>query len=281
MPRPRRHRLRWVAILAAALCGAAWLAARPRPVGPAAGTALQGQDRLGDAHAAGRGPAASKTLRVGTFNIHAGRGADGRRDLDRTARCLAGLDFAALNEVHGPCPWQPLDQAAELGTRLDMAWLFAPNTRTWCCLDSGNGLLSAWPASFWQCIPLPHRRERGYRNAVLLGLEQGSRTVRVLLTHVTRSDETSRREQLRAVADLFLSLAEPAILLGDLNSRGDDPEMRRLLGAAGVEDPLGKKLGAAAPPRIDWILARGMRSVDAGLREQGASDHPLAWAELE
>jgi endonuclease/exonuclease/phosphatase family metal-dependent hydrolase len=298
MPRLGRHRLRWALVLAAALFGAAWLAAQPRPVGPAAGTALEGQDRLGDGkkgtgpicaeHPEGRFAAnwtcplfPSKTLRVGTFNIHGGRGADGRRDLDRTAQCLAGLDFAALNEVHGPCPWQPLDQAAELGTRLGMAWLFAPNTRTCCCLDSGNGLLSAWPVSFWQGIPLPHRRERGYRNAVLLGLEQGSRTVRVLLTHVTRSDDASRREQLRAVADLFLSLAEPAILLGDLNSPADDPEMRRLLGTAGVADPLGEKLGAAAPPRIDWILARGMRSVDAGLREQGASDHPLAWAELE
>ena len=57
--------------------------------------------------------------------------------------------------------------------------------------------------------------------------------------------------------------------------------MRRLLAAPGVRDPLGEKLGAAAPPRIDWILARGMRPVDAGLREQGASDHPLVWAELE
>jgi len=175
----------------------------------------------------------------------------------------------------------PADPRTEPAARLDLAWLFAPNTRTWFCLESGNGLLSAWPASFWQRIPLAHRRERGYRNAVLVGLEHGGRTVRVLLTHVTRSDDASRREQLRAVAELFLSLAEPAVLLGDLNSAADDPEMRRLLAAAGVRDPLGETLGAATPPHIDWILARGMRCRAAGLRDEGASDHPLFWAELE
>jgi endonuclease/exonuclease/phosphatase family metal-dependent hydrolase len=285
-PRPGTRGLRWALAAAAALAGAAWLGAQPRPLGPAEGTALEGQDHVASAHAfqqkqdRASGPQ-RKTLRVGTFNIHGCRGADGRRDLDRVARCLADLDFAALNEVHGPHPWQQLDQAAELAARLDMAWLFAPNTRTWCCLESGNGLLSAWPASFWRRIPLAHRRERGYRNAVLVGLEHGARTVSLLLTHITRSDDASRAEQLRAVAEMYLALAEPAVLLGDLNTPADDPEMRRLLAAPGVRDPLGEKLGAAAPPRIDWILARGMRPVDAGLREQGASDHPLVWAELE
>jgi endonuclease/exonuclease/phosphatase family metal-dependent hydrolase len=266
-------RRRLALLLAAAVAGGLWLASRPVPTGPAEGRAL-----AGEVH---RPPAARTTLRIGTFNIHGCRDADGRRDVDRTARCLEDLDFAALEEVHGPPPWQRLDQAGELGVRLGLAWLFAPNTRTWYCLDTGNGLLSALEVRSWQRIPLPHVLDPGYRNAVLVELEHRGRTVHVLLTHVTRHDDRSRHEQLRAVADRFLALDQPAILLGDLNSNADDDEVRRLLAAPGVRDPLGETLGANAPPRIDWILTRGMRCVTAGLRDDGASDHPLVWAELE
>jgi endonuclease/exonuclease/phosphatase family metal-dependent hydrolase len=270
-PFPFRRRL--ALLLAAALALGLWLASRPMPTGPAEGRALAGEVL--------RPPSGRATLRIGTFNVHSCRDADGRRDVDRTARCLADLDFAALEEVRGPRPWQRLDQAGELGARLGLAWLFAPNTRTWYCLDSGNGLLSALPVSSWQRIPLPHMRDPGYRNAVLAELEHRGRTVHVLLTHVTRHDDSARHAQLRAVADRFLALDEPAILLGDLNSQAGDAEMQRLLAAPGVRDPVGERLGADAPPRIDWILTRGMRPVAAGVRDDGASDHPLVWAELE
>ena len=73
----------------------------------------------------------------------------------------------------------------ELGKRLGLAWLFAPNTRVWHCRDSGNGLLSALPVEFWQRIPLANYGGRGFRNAVLVGLKHGDRTVRVLLTHIS------------------------------------------------------------------------------------------------
>ena len=32
---------------------------------------------------------------------------------------------------------------------------------------------------------------------------------------------------------------------------------------------------------IDHIFVRGLRPVNAGVRDDGASDHPLVWAELE
>ena len=102
----------------------------------------------------------------------------------------------------------------------------------------------------------------------------------MLLTHIARSDDHTRQQQLREVIDLYLALPEPAILLGDLNSEAADPEIRRLLAAPGVIDAVGQKLGSGAPPRIDWIFVRGLRVLDAGLRDDGASDHPLAWAEV-
>jgi hypothetical protein len=47
-----------------------------------------------------------------------------------------------------------------------------------------------------------------------------------------------------------------------------------------VIDAIGQKFGSCAPPRIDFVFVRGLRVLDAGLRDDGASDHPLAWAEV-
>jgi endonuclease/exonuclease/phosphatase family metal-dependent hydrolase len=290
------------------LGGLAWHASLPAPLGPAHGSALEGEVLRGQASASldcsnsyrpgnlpdsntsphsdpPRAPTEGwsgegETLRIGTFNIHGCKGADGRRDVDRVAECLRGLDFVALNEVHGPQFGQTLDQAAELGQKLGLAWLFAPNVRTWYRFDSGNGLLSAAPVEFWQRIPLARGRERGYRNAVLVGLKHRGQTVHVLLTHLTGGEDRGRQEQLSAVIALFLSLAPPAILMGDLNTDATDPQIRQLLAMPGVVAPVDVILGNGAPPKIDWIITRGLRGVDAGVREEGASDHPMFWAEL-
>jgi endonuclease/exonuclease/phosphatase family metal-dependent hydrolase len=226
------------------------------------------------------------TLRLGTFNIHGGKGSDGRRDLNRVAECLGDLDFVALNEVHGCTAFGGSDQAEQLAERLGMQWLFAAANQQWYFQEFGNGLLSRLPVASWERIPLPRQFDRSYRNMVLVGVQyraakHDTRTVRLLLTHLNRRYEAERQAQLQAVIALYLSLAEPAILLGDLNSSADDPQMRQLLGTPGVSDVVGAKLSAKASGLIDWIIVRGMHCVDAGIRDNSASDHPLVWAELE
>ena len=196
------------------------------------------------------------------------------------AETLRDLDFAALNEVHGPRPWERDNQAALLGRELGVKWLFAPATRDLHLIDFGNGLLTAMSVESWQRIPLAADNGRGFRNALLVRLRLREEIVHVLLTHIARSDERTRQSQLREVINLYLSLPRPAVLLGDLNSEAKEPEIGRLLAAPDVVDAVGWKLGAAAPPRIDWIFVRGLRVLDAGLRDNGASDHPLAWVEL-
>ena len=245
------------------------------PTGPAEGVDVEGSI---SASTSQRG-----TIRIGTFNIHAGKGRDGRRDLDRVADCIAAgeLDFVALNEVRGAGLWQQQDQAGRLGRRLEMAWLFAPAGRVWYFRESGNGLLSTLPVGFWQRIPLSRKYDHSHRNAVLVGLRHRGRTIHVLLSHITRRDDRDRRSQLRAVIAMYLALAEPSILVGDMNSDAADPLIRQLLDTPGVADPVGEILGPQTPRRIDWIFTRGFRCLDAGIRDDGASDHPLIWAELE
>jgi len=250
-----------------------WLVGRPQPTGPAEGTKLDGPDvRTADLP--------RDSFRIATFNIHGCTGADGRRDVDRVAACLNDLDFVALNEVHGPRFWETENQAALLGRRRGMSWLFAPATRDWHCIDFGNGMLTSLPVVSWQRIPLAASNGRGYRNAVLVRLRHRKQTINVLLTHIARSDDHTRQQQLRQTIDCYLALPEPAILLGDFNSEVTEPEIGRLLAAPGVIDAVGQKLGSRAPPRIDFIFVRGLRVLDAGLRDNGASDHPLAWAEV-
>jgi len=268
-----RRRIFMAAVLLPALAGLVWLAAQPQATGPAEGTKLDGP-------AAPPSDAPRDSFCVGTFNIHGCTGADGRRDCDRVADCLKGLDFVALNEVHGPRWWESDNQAALLGRRLGLPWLFAPATRDWHTIDFGNGLLTSLPVESWQRIPLAASNGRGYRNAVLVRLRQRGQAISVLLTHIARSDQRARQAQLHETIDRFLALPQPAIFLGDLNSEVTEPEIGRLLAAPGVIDAVGQKLGPNAPPKIDFIFVRGLRVLDAGLRDNGASDHPLAWAEV-
>ena len=269
----RRYSQFAICIVLLVLAGLVWLASRPQPTGPAAGTTLNGQTTR-------TASPARDSFRVGTFNIHGCTGTDGRRDIGRVADCLTDLDFVALNEVHGPRLWESADQAALLGRRLGVQWLFAPATRDWHTLDFGNGLLTSLPVESWERIPLAASNGRGDRNAVLVRLRWQEQTISVLLTHIARSDDLTRQQQLRQTIDMYLALPPPAIFLGDLNSELTEPEIRRLLATPGVIDAVGQKLGGSAPPRIDFIFARGVRVLDAGLRDQGASDHPLAWAQL-
>ena len=266
---------RWIAAAGLLLVAAlVWHASRRVPAGPDKGIAANGRiERL---------RAKPSTLRIGTFNIHRCKGRDGRRDVDRVAACLDGLDFVALSEVSGsPLSWHH-DQAETLGRRLGLAWLFAPAERTWYGLSEfGNGFLTALPVTSWERIPLSKEHDITYRNAVLVDVWHQARTIRVLLTHLSSRNDRERRNQLQAVVALFLALDEPAILVGDLNSRPGDPEIRQLLATPGVVDPVGEVLGPGVVRDVDWIFVRGLRAVDAGILDNDASDHPMLWAELE
>ncbi len=229
-------------------------------------------------------PAASTpdraTIRVATFNIHSGVGNDHRLNLARTAETLQGFDLILLNEVHGPYFWQAAGQAEQLAELTGKRWLFAPTEERWWHHRFGNAVLASASVARWQTVLLPSHG-RTPRNMVLVTIPHGERVIHVVGTHLDRNDPRDRAEQLQAAIGLFLSLAEPAVLMGDLNTTADEACLKDLLQRSDVHDPLGESLSGGAPPRIDWLLTRGLKTVNAGIVDNGASDHPLIWAELK
>lgn len=219
----------------------------------------------------------SNRLRVATFNVHSGKGKDRRTDLPRVAKVFdLAPDIAGLNEVRGTIDDRLYpDQAAELGKLLSMDSVFLPTERRWWHDHFGNALLTRIPIGQIHRIPLEGTRGKAFRFATLAQFEFQQRTVQLLTAHV--DSQSDREHQLRAIISLFNGLQPPVILMGDLNSSPEDPQMRQLLEQPDVSDALQDIKGH----RIDWILTRGFRVFSGRMIENDASDHPAVVAELE
>lgn len=223
-------------------------------------------------------PANDGQLRIGTFNIHGGRGPDLPTDLEATAAVLGRepLDLVGLYEVHGSFT---TDQARELGDRVNMASVFAGTERRWWHDHFGNGLLIGGPVREVVRIPLPGSRGKAFRNALLTTFDAEGSTVRVLSAHL--DTQIDRERQLAVVIELFRSLKAPAVLMGDLNCETDHPLLADLLDEPGVVDAVAAKADvSSSEERIDHLIVRGLDVLDAGCVKTDASDHPYVWAEL-
>lgn len=223
-------------------------------------------------------PTGKSVFRIGTFNMHSGVGEDDVYNLSRTIEAVRDTDFCALNEVRGRFSGEPRNQAQELGEATSHAWLYLPSERRFWHDDFGNGLITRVPIHEWVRMPLPTDPSHGgLRNATILRVRFDDREVRILLTHIDRSKDQAG--QIRMGARLFDSLAEPALLLGDLNATSDNPEVRNLLARPGVHDCITEGHGQPRN-RIDWILAKGLKTVAGGQIANGASDHPMYWVDV-
>jgi endonuclease/exonuclease/phosphatase family metal-dependent hydrolase len=246
------------------------------PADPVQPLVVERTDRLVDRNL-------SPTLRIATFNIHAGVGRDGVRDLGRTADSLSNLDIAALQEVRNPLLSYDGPQISNVADQLRMAWIFVPAERRWWHNDYGTGLLTRIALDDCLRIPLPTANRRRFRAALLTNFLHQGRSVHLLAVHIDLDEELNTHDtQLRLVADLFLSLQEPAILVGDLNDVSTHPEIARLLKTPGVHNALAGIPGPTVKTNpIDWIFTRGFDTVRGEWLANPASDHPVARAELK
>jgi endonuclease/exonuclease/phosphatase family metal-dependent hydrolase len=224
-------------------------------------------------------PIETKSIRIATYNVHSLIGDDGRRDPDRTAAMLRDFDVVGLQEVRGYFSGAPRTQAEALGRSLSMNALFAPTERTRFHDDFGNAALTRLNVDSWFRIPLPGTQAAGHRNVVMLRTHLAGKPLTVLITHIDRVED--RALQLQAVWQLFSSLDEPCVVMGDFNTKRSDPLLHAFL--TGATDAVAANLTATAPDRddrIDWIFTRGVRVTASGIVDSHASDHPLVWAEL-
>jgi endonuclease/exonuclease/phosphatase family metal-dependent hydrolase len=272
-PIRRRRGQRW--LVAFAIFGTLfWYSSWRRPTGYNEGESFTGTvtpHRL-------TSPFVPPRYRVATFNIHGGRDARRTPSLDAIAAALRGYDFVGLNEVRGPWLWQSADQAELLGRAVGATWLFAPTEHEFWHHEFGNGALSRLPVGRWQRLPVAAQERSTFRNWVVIDLPTMP-ALKVMVTHLSRAAESIRHAQLAEVDDYFCSLPAPCILMGDLNTKPDDPAMQRVLRRGQVVDALAP-LNATDPYRIDWILTRGLTTRDCGRIDTGASDHPLYWIEF-
>ena len=170
-------------------------------------------------------PKRTRTVRVCTYNIHRGRGLDGRTRLERIAGVLAGIDadIIALQEVIGASPLKA-GQAAELGAALGMGWVMAPTRHLRTALF-GNVVLTRFPVRHHVQYDLTWKtcEHRGVQR-VDVALEDD--TLHFYNVHLGTS-LLERRNQAARLATLVHDrrVTGPKIILGDFN------EWARHLGA--------------------------------------------------
>jgi endonuclease/exonuclease/phosphatase family metal-dependent hydrolase len=237
------------------------------------------------------------TLRVLSYNIHTGIGADGVLDLGRTAGAIRATraDVVALQEVdvHWAARSEFRDQAHALARLLRMRVFFAP-------IYDLDPLPPGAPrrqfgVAILSRLPMPHKENHeitrlstqdpeavpapapGFAEAVVVAKGVA---IHVYATHLDyRPDPAVRAAQ---VADMLRIMSRgPALLLGDFNATPDAPELaplwRKLTPA-----PTGRTYPADVPEkRIDYVtFSNGIHVRSASVPATLASDHRPVLAEL-
>jgi endonuclease/exonuclease/phosphatase family metal-dependent hydrolase len=280
---------RALSILVAALLGGAGLLVAPTAAGATTPAARQVR------------------VRVLSYNIFHGAGADGVFDLSRTAAAIreTGADIVGLEEVdqHWDDRSQWTDEAAELGAMLGMRSFFAyiydlppvtpgqPNRRY------GLAILSRYPIvhaeNHW--ITRLSTQDPNPTPAPAPGFPEAVVNVRGALVHVYathldfRSDPSVRQMQVR---DTLAILAQDRphaqqVLMGDFNAGPDAPELaplwERVTDAWTVagEGP-GLTYPAEQPTkRIDYVtVSPGIGVTSVSVPTTLASDHRPVLASL-
>lgn len=159
----------------------------------------------------------TRTLRVATYNIHRGRGMDGRTRPDRIAAVLAGLDadVLALQEVVGAGP-KSGGHAEAIGAALGMGWVMSPARHLRGSLF-GNVVLSRFPVRHHAQYDLSWRTCEP-RCCQRVDLDVDGVVLHLYNVHLGTAflERRFQAERLAAIVS-DRRLAGPKVVLGDFN----------------------------------------------------------------
>jgi endonuclease/exonuclease/phosphatase family metal-dependent hydrolase len=224
-------------------------------------------------------------VRVATYNVHQCVGRDGRRDPKRICAVLEAIDadVVTLQELE----WDPAE-ALHLLEDFSRALGYQPiagPTLLRAKGHYGNALLTRLPIVEHELLELTVNGHEP-RGAIDVILDTGSRSLRVMATHLGLWPYERRRQMRRLLERLDRAPQVPTVLMGDLNEWFLWGRPLRWLRARFGATPAPLTFPSALPlfalDRI-WVRPRDLLA-DLGVRKdtqaRRASDHLPVVAEL-
>jgi endonuclease/exonuclease/phosphatase family metal-dependent hydrolase len=227
-------------------------------------------------------------LKVMTFNIHHGKGLDGKTDLNRilTEILKSEADIIALQEVDRFQPRSSFrDQIAILAKGASMYNCYSPSVN-FGFSQYGNAILSKWPIESKIIINMNGGLER--RSILIAHIKvNGARSsdkhtskFTIVNTHLGVLAQ-EYKWQMPILCEKLAELAKPAIVLGDFNMEPSNLTMK-------IMDPIWHKINLLHPQatmqngkQIDHVFANsGYLNARAWVQETIASDHHAVIADL-
>jgi endonuclease/exonuclease/phosphatase family metal-dependent hydrolase len=238
-------------------------------------------------------PSVPTEFRILTYNLH-GPPNDRMYDLvgaltnDKILKEAAILGLQEVNRHHRKTGYR--DVACELAKILGLYYAFAvENPYKKGGGERGLAILSCFPMSQVERIPLPHAGPGG-RRRIALGatVHLGPNRLRVYSIHLeTRIANRKHADQLTTVitdANRYRDL--PAVILGDFNTVYFRSEQTfSLLKASKFQTKLYEgpsfRKALLIRKKLDWIWGRNIEVLESGVQEQiEASDHRPVWAQI-
>jgi endonuclease/exonuclease/phosphatase family metal-dependent hydrolase len=283
----------WILVGAAGVLGLASLGAPPgrdaepaaRPLLPAAVVVVLAGSAVSAAGAltlsSDRAHGADGDARVMVWNIHYAVGSTGALDPEAIARTVERYDpdVVLLNEISsGWVLAGGMDVGTWLSQRLDRQLAFAPAADR----QFGSAVLSPWEMADVRVHPLPQGEGSQGRSAVSARVRLGGRPTDVVSVQLQNkaANAPTRVMQGQALLEAIQDM-DAVVVGGDLNANPGTEAVELLLGEGltSAVDAVGDREALTYPAtdpeqRIDWVLGRGVRFLEADVLEQEtAADH--------
>lgn len=224
-----------------------------------------------------------REIRILSYNIHAGRGLDGKLDLQRIANVIkkTNPDLVALQEVDVNTKRSgKVDQAKKLAQLCNMKSFFG-KAINYQGGGYGNAILSAENIVVSNAVEVSKSgAERRVAVGAAIKVGKGKNDfVTLISTHFDHKSSKARKNAASAVANIIRQSKGVILVAGDLNAPLGSPELAPLeqLAASPSEAPVFTFPAANPTKQIDFILidkqAKWTLLKMEAIDDRGASDH--------